>query len=125
MARSRTKKPFDLEGLSPTDLRFKTLPAEGYNGYLDFMLMSCHNPELSQDDGCNGFAVWSRMPKIIEENKNIRFAIMAGDQIYADRIVDAVRKEKDERKRQELYLGVYRDFWSDLNYRRILCECLL
>jgi len=60
--------------------------------------------------------------KLLRRTKIFALQIMAGDQIYADRIVDAVRKEKDERKRQELYLGVYRDFWSDLNYRRILCR---
>jgi len=52
------------------------------------------------------------MPEIMAQNKNVRFAILAGDQIYGDEVEVPVRNEPDLRKRQELYLGVYKKFWD-------------
>lgn len=30
-------------------------------------------------------------------------------------------KEPDPRSRQELYLGVYKKFWDNVHYRKVLC----
>src|SRR5262249_6180707 len=49
------------------------------------------------------------------------FALMGGDQVYADDIEEAALKEADPRRRIELYLSIYRKSWSNLHYRRILC----
>jgi hypothetical protein len=116
--------PLDLHGLAPADLFFWTLPEDGYGRQLDFLLMSCHNPETKRTDGFNGFAVWRQILEIIneEQNANVRFAILAGDQIYADEIEAKALKETDARKRQELYLGIYKTFWDNIHYRKVLCR---
>jgi alkaline phosphatase D len=112
----------DLEGLSPEDLCFHTLPRGGFEQQLDFLVMSCHNPETAALDGENGFAVWTRIPDIIACNRNVRFALLLGDQIYADEVETAVQDEPEARERVALYLGIYRKYWSDVRYRRVLCQ---
>lgn len=115
--------PLDLDGLAPSDLHFWTLPTDGYGRQLDFLLMSCHFPETKEEvDGFGGFAVWHQIPQIMSENRNVRFAILCGDQVYADEVETEVLKEKDESKRKELYLKVYRKFWNNIHYRRVLCS---
>ena len=114
-------KATDTNGLTAGDLHFRTLP-EADEDQLDFLLLSCHNPETSPKDGADGFAVWARMPEITRQNKNVRFAILAGDQIYADEVETRAQKESDLRKRQDLYLGVYRAFWDNIHYRKVLCS---
>ena len=112
----------DTNGLVESDLHFQTLPIDGFNDHLDFVLMSCHNPGTTPKDGADGFGVWARVPDIIKENQNVRFAILAGDQIYADEIEARILGEPDLRKRQELYLGVYQKFWDNVYYRKVLCS---
>ncbi len=114
----------DLKGLKEEDLFFWTLPEDGYGRQLDFLLMSCHNPETAKADGFDGFAVWHQIPEIIrgEQNANVRFAILAGDQIYADEVETKVLKEPDPEKRRQLYLDVYKKFWNNEDYRRVLCR---
>ena len=114
--------PVDLQGLEPGDTCFRTLPRGGFHHQLDFLVMSCHNPETAVRDGANGCAVWAQIPDIISHNKNVRFALLIGDQLYADDVERKALREKDERKRVELYLGMYRKYWSDLRYRRVLCR---
>ncbi len=114
--------PLDLQGLELSDTCFRTLPRGGFEQQLDFLVMSCHNPETAVLDGENGFAVWAQLPDIIAHNKNVRFALLIGDQIYADDVERKALREKDPRKRVELYLGIYRKYWSDLRYRRVLCQ---
>jgi len=116
------KAALDTNGLLESDLHFRTLPIGGFNDQLDFLVMSCHDPEASTNDGADGFAVWARIPDIINENRNVRFAILAGDQIYADDVEAALLNEQDLRKRQELYLGVYQKFWDNIHYRKVLCS---
>lgn len=112
------------KGLQPEDLFFWTLPEDGYGRQLDFLLMTCHHPGTKQDDGFDGFAVWNRIPEIIatEQNANVRFAILAGDQIYADEIETKVLDEEDPIKKRQHYLEVYRKFWNSEHYRRVLCR---
>lgn len=114
--------PVDLQGLEPEDTCFRTLPRGGFDPQLDFLVMSCHNPETAVRDGANGFAVWAQMPEIIAHNKNVRFALLIGDQLYADDVERKALREEDPRKRVKLYLGMYRKYWSDLRYRRVLCR---
>ena len=116
------KAALDTNGLVEGDLHFQTLPIDGFNDQMDFLLMSCHDPEASPNDGANGFAVWARMPDIIKENQNVRFAILAGDQIYADEVEAQLLGEQNLRKRQELYLGIYQKFWDNIHYRKVLCS---
>lgn len=120
----KDRKSISKDCLKPEDLFFWTLPEDGYGRQLDFLLMSCHDPETRKDDGFDGFAVWHQIPEIIDEeqNANVRFAILAGDQIYADEIEARALEETDSRKRQELYLGIYKKFWSSVDYRRVLCR---
>src|SRR2546421_12728695 len=65
---SEQKARLDLQGLEDSDLHFRTLPLHISSGQLDFLLMSCHNPETSKDDGADGFAVWAQMREIMEQN---------------------------------------------------------
>jgi phosphodiesterase/alkaline phosphatase D-like protein len=112
----------DLQGLAVEDLYFRTLLEKGYNQQLDFLLMSCHNPETAKNDDFEGFAVWRQMPEIIKKNVNVRFAILAGDQIYGDEVEAQILGEPILRKSQELYLSVYRKFWNNIYYRKVLCS---
>lgn len=118
-------QPMDLEGLTSADLFFSTLPIDETVDRLDFILMSCHNPIISNSDGSNGCAVWKQIPSIIKENGTVRFAIFGGDQVYADAIDGTEPKllnESDPQKRQAIYLDIYREHWSDINYRKVLCS---
>lgn len=114
----------DGSGLDESDLRFWTLPKDGYGRQLDFLLMSCHYPATKKDDGFDGFAVWHQMPEIIsgEQNANVRFAILAGDQVYADDVEAKALAERDPLKRKQLYLSIYKTFWDNLEYRKVLCK---
>ena len=113
---------FNVGDLTPDNLFFWTLPEDGYGLQLDFLLMSCHNPETAKGDGCEGFAVWRQIPDIMDQNANVRFAILAGDQIYADEVEAKVLKERDPEARRRYYLNVYRKFWDNKYYRRVLCR---
>lgn len=117
-------KSISKDVLKPEDLFFWTLPEDGYGRQLDFLLMSCHQPETKKEDGFDGFAVWHQIPKIIDEeqNANVRFAILAGDQIYADDVEAQVLAERDPQKRKQLYLSIYKKFWDNVDYRRVLCR---
>ena len=61
--------PLDLQGLELSDTCFRTLPRGGFEQQLDFLVMSCHNPETAVLDGENGFAVWAQLPAIIAQNE--------------------------------------------------------
>jgi hypothetical protein len=116
--------PLDLQGLTHSDLFFRTLSDDPQGAeQIDFLLMSCHNPFAAGQDGFDGHAVWADIPQIIasESNKSVRFALLVGDQVYADEWQDRVLNETDERRRLRLYLEVYRKFWSNIHYRRVLC----
>jgi len=114
--------PLDLGDLEEKYLWFITLFEDGYEKQLDFLLMSCHSPETATSDDCGGFGVWRQIPDIMQQNANVRFAILAGDQIYADEIEAEALSEQDSEKRRQLYLKVYRKFWDNKYYRRVLCS---
>ena len=48
------KAALDTNGLAEGDLHFQTLPIDGFNDQMDFLLMSCHNPE-TQTEGRRGW----------------------------------------------------------------------
>jgi phosphodiesterase/alkaline phosphatase D-like protein len=112
----------DLGELEQKYLWFITLPEEGYEKQLDFLLMSCHNPQTATSDDCEGFGVWRQLPEIMKQNANVRFALLAGDQIYADEVEALALKERDPDERRQLYLGVYKRFWNNKYYRSVLCS---
>lgn len=115
--------PFPIEGLTDDDLHFLTL-SEDPDSQIDFIVMSCHNPTVSAQDGFDGHAVWADLPQIISRhsNRNVRFALLVGDQVYADDWQDRVLAEPTAQGRLALYLEVYRRFWSNIYYRRVLCR---
>jgi phosphodiesterase/alkaline phosphatase D-like protein len=115
--------PLDLQGLEPGELQFRTLPADPA-AQIDFVVMSCHNPTVAMADGFEGHAVWADLPQIIssDSNQNVRFALMVGDQVYADEWQAKILAEPSEQGRLALYLEVYRKFWSNIHYRRVLCR---
>lgn len=115
--------PLNLQGMAETDLYFWTLPANE-DEQIDFLVMSCHNPTVSGKDGHDGHAVWADIPQIIsnESNKKVRFAILGGDQVYADDWREKILNERDDSARLKLYLEAYRKFWSHIYYRRVMCR---
>lgn len=115
--------PLPLQGLREDELQFRTLPTDP-QAQIDFVVMSCHNPTVAEDDGFEGHAVWADLPQIIDRqsNCNVRFALMVGDQIYADDWQQKILSEPTEAGRLKLYLEVYRRFWSNIHYRRVLCR---
>ncbi len=114
--------PLPLQGLRLSELRFKTIPEEA-DAQLDFLMMSCHNPAVALQDGFEGHGVWADIPQIIaqDSNKNVRFALLVGDQVYADDWKKKLLEAPDHATRLKLYLEVYRKYWSHIHYRRVLC----
>ena len=115
--------PLPLDGLTEKDLKFRTLSANPEE-QVDFVVMSCHNPTVSQADGFDGHAVLADLPQIIgrESNDKVRFALLVGDQVYADEWQNLVLNEASEEKRLQHYLSAYRRFWSNIHYRRVMCS---
>jgi hypothetical protein len=114
--------PLDLQGLTHQELYFRTL-SDNDDSQIDFLIMSCHNPTVAREDGFDGHAVWADIPQIIagESNRNVRFALLVGDQVYADDWQERVIAANTDDERLRLYLDVYRTFWSHIHYRRVLC----
>lgn len=112
----------DLQGLTEKDLQFQTLSADA-NAQIDFLLMSCHNPTVSGADRFDGHAVWADLPQIIsrDSNRSVRFALLVGDQVYADDWEEKILAEPNADARMRLYLSAYRRFWSNIHYRRVMC----
>ena len=115
--------PFSLDGLDEKELRFWTL-SEKAGEQIDFVVMSCHNPSVARADGYEGHAVWADLPQIIarDSNKKVRFALLVGDQVYADDWEKQVLAEKNEEGRIQHYLSAYRQYWSNIHYRRVMCS---
>lgn len=116
-------KPLPLEGLEVNELRFWTL-SDDPNEQIDFVVMSCHNPTVSVEDGYDGHAVWADLPQIIarKSNQKVRLALLVGDQVYADDWEAKVLNETDEAKRLGYYVEAYRQYWSNIHYRRVMCS---
>lgn len=115
--------PFPIEGLADDDLHFWTL-SDDPDAQIDFIVMSCHNPTVATGDGFEGHAIWADVPQIISRhsNRNVRFALLVGDQVYADEWQERLLNEPTEEGRLKLYLEVYRRYWSNIYYRRVMCR---
>lgn len=115
--------PLFLDGLTEKELHFRTLSADP-DAQIDFVVMSCHNPTVSEADGFQGHAVWADLPQIIgrESNRSVRFALLVGDQMYADEWEERILQAESDEARLRLYLSAYRRFWSSIHYRRVLCS---
>lgn len=115
--------PFGIDGLTGDDLHFWTL-SDDPEARIDFIVMSCHNPVVAKADGFDGHAVWADLPQIISRhsNRNVRFALLVGDQVYADAWQQRILDEPTEEGRLKLYLEVYRTYWSNIYYRRVMCR---
>ena len=115
--------PLNLEGLQEKDLHFHTL-SEDNAAQIDFLVMSCHNPTVARQDGFDGHAVWADIPQIIsrESNRSVRFALLVGDQVYADDWEVQILSAKSKEERIRLYLSAYRAAWSNIHYRRVMCS---
>ena len=115
--------PFEIDGLTDDDLHFWTL-SDDPDAQIDFIVMSCHNPVVSKADGFEGHAIWADLPQIISRhsNRNVRFALLVGDQVYADDWQQRILDDPTEEGRIKLYLEVYRTYWSNIYYRRVMCR---
>ncbi|MBA3512306.1 DUF3597 family protein [Sphingomonas sp.] len=115
--------PFAITGLTDDDLHFWTL-SEDPDAQIDFVVMSCHNPTVAGKDGFDGHAIWADIPQIISRhsNRNVRFALLVGDQVYADEWQNRILREPAEEGRLKLYLEAYRLYWSNIYYRRVMCR---
>lgn len=115
--------PLPLDGLEEKELQFWTL-SDDPDAQIDFVVISCHNPTVSGADGYEGHAVWADLPQIIarESNRNVRFALLVGDQLYADDWESLVLNEETEEGRLSHYLNAYRQYWSNIHYRRVMCS---
>jgi phosphodiesterase/alkaline phosphatase D-like protein len=113
--------PLPLGELKDVELQFWTLPTNP-NERIDFVVMSCHDPTVATADGYEGHGVWADLPQIIARNDRIRFALLVGDQVYADEHKDAILAESSDEKRLRYYLSIYRKYWSNIHYRRVMCS---
>ena len=123
-----------IDSLTADDLHFYTLPEALTSGYrYDFLVMSCHNPAEAVERGYpnTSWNVWQALPQILEETtrtaseirqRRVLFALLIGDQIYADEIEKAVLQENEERTRINHYLNIYTQFWDNKAYRKVLCS---
>lgn len=124
-------KPLDLGKLDSTFLKVTTMPGEfNWNTYrYDFMLLSCHNPDLyAQKNGGDGYEVWKAMPQVLSPQQThsgksrVLFALMGGDQVYADDWRNRLLDAKSVEEKIEIYFQVYERYWSNPAYREVLCS---
>jgi hypothetical protein len=96
----------------------------------DFLLLSCNNPDQyakAKKIG-DGYEVWRAIPQILKTagqsadgiEHRVLFALMGGDQVYADKWKKELLAAPDEKSRRKLYLEIYRNFWNNDDYRKIL-----
>lgn len=123
-----------IDSLLDEDLYFYTMPEELERGYrYDFVVMSCHNPVEAENKGYQNTSwnVWQTLPQIINETTRkanaisecrVLFALLIGDQIYADDVEREVLLEADPKKRIRSYLRIYKQFWDNQAYRKVLCS---
>lgn len=122
--------PLELYGLNESDLKFRTLPQEWEptKYRYDFLLLSCNNPDKSVDPKTqkDGYEVWGQLPAIIQnstdntKDHHVLFAIMGGDQVYADDWKGRLLTAKSTEDRVLIYIEIYKHFWCDLRYRKVL-----
>lgn len=129
---SESTKKVSLEGLTEVDLVVTTMPRDfDWNRYrYDFLLLSCNNPDQSADPkkGRDGYEVWKAIPSILKahegDNREARvlFALMGGDQVYADDWRKRLLESTSTEEKIKIYLEVYEHYWSDSRYKKVLCK---
>lgn len=117
-------------GLDLSCLKFRTMPADfNWSRYrYDFLLMSCNNPDQCVDEksGRDGYEVWQALPSIIKSHEassqeaRVLFALMGGDQIYADEWKKRLLSSGTIEEKVEIYFEIYEHYWSDSRYRHVL-----
>lgn len=126
------RETIDLEGLHPTDLKVRTMPRtfDSQRYRYDFLLMSCHNPDKVADPKKNkdGYEIWNTLPTILKAHETkvtesrVLFALLGGDQIYADDWRQRLLSSSSVEEKISVYLEVYEHYWSDNKYRRVLAS---
>lgn len=111
----------EFDGLDFRDLFFRTFPQDQNNERIDFIVMSCNDPTTMTNDGHDGYGVWSKINEIRKHN-DVRFALLAGDQVYADKVEPSVLNEESAEERKRFYLEIYKQYWSNFHYRKVLCS---
>lgn len=122
-------KIFDL-GIDLQFLKLTTMPSEfSWEKYrYDFLLMSCNNPDQCIDKKTqrDGYEVWQTLPYIIKSHESnnraarILFALMGGDQVYADEWKKKLLESISVEEKVEIYFEIYEHYWSDSRYRQVL-----
>jgi hypothetical protein len=115
-----------IPDLEECDCFFWTMPEEKDNVndlpyQYNFLVLSCHDPFKNEK---NGWHVWETIPKIIEQQKNRPlFAILTGDQTYAD---EQEKNNLDNKispeERIKNYINIYKKYWNNKSYRKVLCS---
>lgn len=96
-----------------------------------FVLLSCNNPFHSgfesRDDQ---FRMWKLLNDRIADYADIKLIVQGGDQVYNDRIEELYIKKLEKQVEDLVFITEFRqqiirnyqDFYSDLNYRKILAR---
>lgn len=94
---------------------FKNAPTPGTPTNLTFAFVSCHKPfEYAE---AQRFVMWDKMDEVFKD-KNVRFLLMIGDQIYGD---DCFKKvSRGEQPAVDGYREVYQQYWEHASVMRIL-----
>lgn len=88
------------------DLSFKTAPDPASTPSFKFGLISCNKPYVGEK--ATRFDVWKRMRRVFAQ-EDVRFLILAGDQLYADRTYDRLAKD-DHPDPAEVLAGYRREY---------------
>ncbi|KRT69284.1 MAG: phosphodiesterase/alkaline phosphatase D [candidate division NC10 bacterium CSP1-5] len=95
-------------------LAFKNAPAPGTSAGFTLAFVSCHKP--FEYDEAQRFLMWDQMSAVFPA-KNVRFLLMIGDQVYADR---AYEKASQGEPAVEAYRDVYQEYWKHESVMKIL-----
>lgn len=116
------------EGISATDLQFKTLPTDS-NADLKFALMSCHGIEAWESDHSRdpdrAWDMWKRFDAELSKGSDCRFLILGGDQVYMDDTFGESLKKFYHTKPDEMNETIWQTYfkhWSHPTYRKVMAK---
>lgn len=110
-------------GLIDSDLYFRTLP-NSPDERIEFIHMSCHGLEdfeKKQKDS-DPWAMWKKINKELNKNKNCYYAILGGDQVYLDTKFENQVKEKNSKDYNNKIIEVYIRYWENTEYHKVFCR---
>lgn len=92
-------------------LSFLSFPPQESLASFCFGLVSCHDP-FAYEKPAVRYRMWARMAKVFAE-RDVRFLLTVGDQIYADAWYRKVIRRKDSTPPEILdgYRAVYQQYW--------------